>query len=411
MSENYGNKLTVETPVSTIHEIHDFYGQPKNKPLIQVADARTHYAWQNMSRFYPTAQILRDGPISPLEERVNHGIGDIKFERSDGRQETVNAHFDESTMDALLVLHQGRIAFERYKTMRPFDKHQYFSAGKVISSTLIALLEDEGKVDVQAPVSSYVPELKNSGWDEVTVEETLDMATGLDSTEHEEPNDDARINPIRGWFKWAVSMGIAACTDNQDQTPFDVMRNMQRVKPGHTAFEYNSINTFVLELIVESVTGKPEPEVFSERIWRKIGAQADAFVAVTSHGLPMTFGFTNSTLRDLGRFGLIFSPSWRAVSNEQIISDRILEKIQTGGRPEIFPNGFVGREFQHSFPDIQGLANRYQWDIVFPDGDIYKGGVGGQGLYISPARDAVVVWFSTGKQEEEILARAIIQSL
>ncbi|HSR35152.1 MAG TPA: hypothetical protein VLY63_31670, partial [Anaerolineae bacterium] len=71
----------------------------------------------------------------------------------------------------------------------------------------------------------------------------------------------------------------------------------------------------------------------------------------------------------------------------------------------------VGKELQLSFPDIQGLANRYQWDIVFPDGDIYKGGVGGQGLYISPKHDAVVVWFSTGKQEEEILARAITESL
>ena len=49
--------------------------------------------------------------------------------------------------------------------------------------------------------------------------------------------------------------------------------------------------------------------------------------------------------------------------------------------------------------------------IVFPDGDIFKAGVGGQGLYISPARDAVVVYFSTGKQQEEILARAITQSL
>jgi hypothetical protein len=71
----------------------------------------------------------------------------------------------------------------------------------------------------------------------------------------------------------------------------------------------------------------------------------------------------------------------------------------------------VGKEFQQSFPDITGLANRYQWDIVFPDGDIFKAGVGGQGLYISPARDTVVVWFSTGKQEEEIMARAIVKSL
>ncbi len=66
---------------------------------------------------------------------------------------------------------------------------------------------------------------------------------------------------------------------------------------------------------------------------------------------------------------------------------------------------------QESFPDIKGLANRYQWDIVFPDGDLYKGGVGGQGIYVSPSADAVVVWFSTGHQLEEVLAHAIANSL
>jgi len=73
--------------------------------------------------------------------------------------------------------------------------------------------------------------------------------------------------------------------------------------------------------------------------------------------------------------------------------------------------GFVGREMQESFPDIKGLANRYQWDIVFPDGDIFKAGVGGQGIYVSPSADTVVVYFSTGKQQEEILARAIVKHL
>jgi len=146
-------------------------------------------------------------------------------------------------------------------------------------------------------------------------------------------------------------------------------------------------------------------------VWRKIGAQNDAFVGVTKYGLGNGWGFINTTLRDMGRFAMLFTPSWSKVSEERIIPDALLETIQHGGRPEIFLGGFVGKEMQHSFPDITGLANRYQWDIVFPDGDFYKGGVGGQGMYISPSADAVVVWFSTGKHDEEILARAIVKGL
>jgi len=208
-----------------------------------------------------------------------------------------------------------------------------------------------------------------------------------------------------------VSIGLFEDKEHLNQSPFDILRNMKKVKPGHTAFEYNSIDTFVLELIVNEVTGKPLSKVFGEGVWRKIGAQNDAFIGVTKFGLGNGWGFMNCTLRDFGRWGITFTPSWRKISQVQIIPDKVLKTIQTGGRPEMYLGGFVGKEMQETFPNITGLTNRYQWDIVFPDGDIYKGGVGGQGLYISPARDAVVVWFSTGKQQEEIMARAITESL
>jgi CubicO group peptidase (beta-lactamase class C family) len=401
----------VDTPLSTTREFYDFFHTPANIVQIQVASDKTRYAWQNMSGFFYTQQVLRDGPISKLPEHINPKIGKLTFTRPGNPQETVDQHFDESDMDALLVLHKGKVVFERYKTMRPFDKHNLFSSSKVIPGTMVALLEHEGKVDVKKPVSDYVPQLKGSDWDKVTVEETLDMATGLDSTEHEEPNDDARVNPVRGWYKWAVSIGLFEDKEHLNQSPYDVLRSMKKVKPGHTVFEYNSIDTFVLELIVNEVTGKPLSEVYGERVWRKIGAQNDAFIGVTKYGLGNGWGFMNCTLRDFGRWGMTFTPSWHKISQEQIIPDEVLQKIQTGGRPEIYLGGFVGKEFQQSFPDITGLANRYQWDIVFPDGDIFKAGVGGQGLYISPARDTVVVWFSTGKQEEEIMARAVVKSL
>jgi len=403
--------VSADTPLDDVRDIFSYFHEPANVVQIQVPSDKTLYAWQNMSGFQYTMQILREGPISELPERIDPGIGEVTFTRTTGERETVNQHVDASDMDALLVLHKGNVVFERYKTMRPFDKHQWFSSGKIVAGTMVELLAQEGKVDVKKPVSDYVPQLKGSDWDKVTVEETLDMATGLDSTEHEEPNDDARTNPARGWYKWAVSIGLFEDKDHLNQSPYDVLRNMKKVKPGHTAFEYNSMNTFVLELIVNQVTGQTINEVFGDRVWRKIGAQNDAFVGVTKYGLGNSWGFTNSTLRDMGRFSMLFTPSWSKVSKEKIIPDALLETIQHGGRPEIYLKGFVGREMQASFPDIRGLANRYQWDIVFPDGDLHKAGVGGQGIYVSPSTDAVVVWFSTGKQEEEIMARAVVKSL
>jgi hypothetical protein len=101
------------------------------------------------------------------------------------------------------------------------------------------------------------------------------------------------------------------------------------------------------------------------------------------------------------------------VSTDQVVPDAVIENIQTGGKPEIFGKGRYGSQLQALFPGIKGLRNRFQWDIVFPDGDFAKLGVGDQGLYVSPRNDAVIVWFSTGTQDDEhaalVLGQAIAQ--
>jgi hypothetical protein len=67
----------------------------------------------------------------------------------------------------------------------------------------------------------------------------------------------------------------------------------------------------------------------------------------------------------------------------------------------MYAKGAMGAPFQETFSNVPGLANRYQWDVVTPDGDLFKAGVGGQGLYVSPKHDAVVCFFSTGTSEDE----------
>ena len=400
-------KLASNTPLADILDIHQYFGHPDNAPQLLFASDKTAYAWQNLCGQFATAQLLRDGPIRELQESIDAGIGSIPVEFSDSSVRTVEEHFNSSTMDALLVLRGGQVVFERYKTMRPFDKHNWFSCSKTIIGTLIALLEHEGEVDVLQPVSHYLPALAGTAWDTVTVEATLDMATGLDATEHEEP--DARTNPARGWFQWATSIGLFGSGQDHAQSPIDVLRAMQRTKPAHTVFEYNSINTYVLQLIVEELTQRPVADVFGERVWQRIGAQNDGYICLDQQGRAMSFGFMNSTLRDLGRHGMIYTPSGRMPRQEPIIPAAVLQKFRTGLRPQMYAKGCFGSPFFDDFK-VSGIANRYQWDIVCPDGDLFKAGAGGQGLYISPARDAVVAFFSTGDARDERLGAWLARS-
>ncbi|MEX0319191.1 MAG: serine hydrolase domain-containing protein [Ruegeria sp.] len=402
--------VTADTPLNEIRKIHDFFSDEDKKVQMLAPSERTLYAWQNMSRFFRTAQILRAGSISDLPENLQPSIGDIEFTREDGSVSTVNEQFENYPMDGLIVVKDGEILFEHYKTMREFDKHNWYSSGKILGSTLLALLEEEGKVDITNPVSTYIPELQDSVWDTVPVEHALDMATGLDSTELDEPAGDSRTNPEQGWYRWVSTMGLLDNPLGLEETPLEVLSGMTRRMPGYEVFEYNSINTFVVDVIVENVSGKPLPEYLSERIWRKAGMEHDAFVAVSDDGLPASFGVMNSTLRDMARFGMLFTPSWSTIADEQIISDAIIQNIQTGGDPAIYQRGYLGElNARKGFPEDENIANRYQWDAVFEDGDFWKKGVGAQGLYISPSRNLVIAYFSTGSgdDQEETMARAI----
>ena len=399
------------TPIERVIEIQEFFSVPENRGKFQYPIPESAYCWQNIGRMYNSVDVLRGGPIAELPLALDESIGHIAFNRGD-KSETVNSHLDDCPVDAFIVSHRGEIVFERYNTMRPQDKHITMSSCKVFGSTIMALLEEQGLIDVKKPVPEYLPELAGSDWDETTVEDVLDMANGLDSTEHDEPVQDTRTNPDRAFFQWGVTLGIFINPDQQERDPFAVLRRMKRKYPGHTAFEYNSINPFVMNRINERLTGLPVNELFSEMIWSKIGAEHDFQLAVSTQGYPMLWGFAGLTLRDMNRFGMIFTPSWNKVSDERIVSESIVHMLQTTGDPAIYGKGYVGKEMEHNFPDETGLTNRYMWDAIFTDGDMYKGGVGGQGLYVSPGRDLVINWFSTGDgtNQEETMGRAIAET-
>ena len=102
-----------------------------------------------------------------------------------------------------------------------------------------------------------------------------------------------------------------------------------------------------------------------------------------------------STLRDLARYGLIFTPSHAVVNREPLVSAAYLKKVRTGGRAALL----AARTTEHPGkpPYSGGYVATYQWDFVWPDGDFWKSGFQGQGLYISPARDLVIAGFSSGQ--------------
>ncbi|MFP6638937.1 MAG: hypothetical protein VCC04_01735, partial [Myxococcota bacterium] len=135
------------------------------------------------------------------------------------------------------------------------------------------------------------------------------------------------------------------------------------------------------------VTGMPFQDALSREIWGRMGAEADASIYAARKGIPLTSGGLLANPRDVARFGLLFTHSRDVVSDVPIFSDRYIETILHGGDPALLQNR------RWPVPVSEGVRhNVYQWDAVFTNDDIYKGGWAGQGLLINPRRDLVAVW-------------------
>jgi CubicO group peptidase (beta-lactamase class C family) len=354
------------------------------------ADETMRFVHLNGPQLFTHAWVHRAGPISTLDTKLQPIIGGIKAVTPIGKL-TLDKWIADGTVDGFLVLHRGKIVFEQYPRMRPFDKHHWWSARKGVVGTVIAILEDEGKVDVHRGIENYIPELKRTAWAGVPVIDILDMASGTSGVEVDDP--DALTGEASRYYQYEASVGNRPRTAKTVESTYEYVASLPRRRPNGEANEYTTVNTFVLTWLAEKVTGKPFAEVVSEKIWRPMGAESDAVMMVSSVGASSTI---NSTLRDMGRFGLLFTPSWRTVSEKQLVSDGYLKKIQHGGRPEIFAKAGAGKTLMKLLADDPPRHNTYQWDFVMPDGDFFKAGHCGQGLYISPSRDTVVAFFGSG---------------
>lgn len=358
-------------------------------------------AWthKNAQQLFPTVNVYRNGPVRELRSEPLQAIAEFPVTTPSGAMPFDDFLVsDQSTAMGVVIVQEGRIVFERYPRMESYEKPVYWSVAKVMPATLIGILEDRGEIDVSRPVETYLPELAASDFAGVTVRNVLDMASGLDC---EDDYDDRQSCYYR--YSMAIGDGFrdAAAPDN----PYDFLAGLK--VSGHAnqgeRFSYSGVNTFIAGWLVEKLTGYPFQDVFTREIWWDLGAEADASFIAYRYGIPLTHGGFMARPRDLARFGLLFTPSWNVVSPRKVISDEHIQTLRFRSNPSLrayadIPAATTSTELE---PDQRPYThNIYQWDYVHPDGTLFKGGWGGQGLLVNPDRDLVAVFASYFKDDD-----------
>jgi CubicO group peptidase (beta-lactamase class C family) len=281
--------------------------------------------------------------------------------------------------DGIVVLHRGRIVYERYFGALKGDGHHIaFSVTKSFFGTIAASLVAEGKLDANARVDRYIPELAGSGFGDATVAQLLDMTTALDFVESY-TGDSASMNAYR------VATGFDATRTGGGVYAF--LPTIKKAGTHGAEFHYRTPNTDVVGWLISRVTGKPLPEVLSERIWSRIGAEEDAFLQVDTTGTPLVGSSLNARLRDFARFGELLRLGGR-FNGEQILPEAVVETIRRGASREAFVFG--------NYPTLPGWSYNDQWWVSHDDHGVYMArGIHGQAIYVDPTAEMVVARFAS----------------
>ncbi len=294
---------------------------------------------------------------------------------NNGKTATLDEYLEQADVLGFIVLKDDQVVFEKYlHGAAPEDRFLSMSVEKSIVSVLFGTAVDEGKIKVDDPVTKYFPDLANGAYKNCTLKNLLQMAAGIEFNEdYLDPKADVHrflFDLIKGGEPFRqIAVGIKSERD-----------------PG-TAFHYQSINTQILGQVLEKATGVPLNKYAEEKLWKKIGAQSDAFTYESEKQPEIcAFGCFNATLRDYARFGLMAMHSGE-LGGKRIVSEAWMRESLTAppfNRPRIDEK--TGRP---------ATGYGYQWWLLPGDDHAFQAiGIYGQNIYVNPAKHVVIAQFS-----------------
>jgi len=341
------------------------------------------WAFSHVREVLPTVNIPHDHQgVMPLE-RSPDAVDRFTVE-FEGQTQSLDEIAERWFIDGVLVLKDGRIVVERYfGALAPDRPHLMMSVSKSVVGLLAGKLAEQGVIDLSKPVAHYVPALAPSGWGTDSLRTLLDMRDGADYTEdYEDMSSTVRLQDCAvGWTD------ADYCPEDGPRGGYAFYPTVGRNEANLGKFVYKSGSTDVIGWVLEAATGKPLAQLISEHIWQPMGAEFDAYITVDTAGFVLADGGVNSTLRDLGRFGLLVLNDGMAFS-ERVVPAEFIEDIhQQPGDPDWpYETGALDEHpYYRSFFWGRGNAGR----------DLRGLGVHGQYLHVAPADALVIAVYSS----------------
>jgi CubicO group peptidase (beta-lactamase class C family) len=356
-----------------------------------LSEPYSQWSFQHVEDFVPTAVISRGSAPAAALPAASAPVADIPVTRTDGVATTVGAVMATSATDGWAVAYRGSMVAEEYLDgLGAQTRHLLFSVSKSLVATVVGALHGVGAIEPEAPVTAYVPELANCGYAGATVRHLLDMRSGIAfSDNYLHPT--AEIHLLDESIGWAPK-----CRSDGPTSLCDFLLTLRRKSAHGGPFEYRSCETDVLGWICEVAGGKRMPELMSELLWRRIGAQSDATIGVDTAGTGLFDGGISACLRDMIRFGSLFLRNGVSLTGQQVVPEAWIVDTLNGG-----PDS--RQAFAASPDDSRMPGGMYRNQVWFPypgNNVVLCQGMCGQAIYVNRAAEVVAAKLSTQHSDD-----------
>ena len=271
-------------------------------------------------------------------------------------------YMKEQNTAGLVIVQDGKIRVERYGLgFSATGRWTSFSVAKSFTSTLVGAAIQDGFIkSLDDTVSRYIPDLRGSAYDGVSIRQLLMMTSGVRWNEdYEDPEADV------------AKFNNAKPTKGMDAT-VSYMRTLPRAHAPGTVWHYNTGETNLIGVLVSSAVGKPLARYLEEKLWHPAGMEAEATWLLGKTGHEIAGCCIQATTRDYARMGLF-----------------VLANGNVGGRQIVPADWFAQATVKHQEIGEPGRGYGYQW-WTYDDGAVAAQGIFGQGIYIDPARKLVI---------------------
>ena len=314
----------------------------------------------------------RDVPAGGNIRVLPEGAPISAFTDGGSKKQMLEDFLTQQKVAGLLVLQNGKIRLERYDLgLSTAGRWTSQSVAKSVTSTLVGVAIKEGYIkSVDDYLTEYIPDLKGSAYDSVTVHHLLSMSTGV---KWNESYADGGDSDLMNFYITPVDPGINATVS--------YMRKLPSVaKPGEK-WNYNTGETHLIGVLLNEATGKNLSEYLSSKIWEPYGMEYKASWNTGRSDLELAGCCLQMRLRDAARFGQ-FMLEGAKIDGESILPDDWFDlatkKVMTIWGP---------------------MGYGYQW-WTYSDGTYQAIGIHGQMIHIDPARGLVVAVSSAWPEAE-----------